>query len=120
MIGFWFLIILVAVAILCVGWIFERPGLIIASVLLLVLLGGASWYLNATEPGQRLQKSWQSETGDGLQRTITVYDVQGDIIKTYTGKFDVDYDANRIIFDDGHGKRHMIYYTTGTVTIDEN
>lgn len=47
-----------------------------------------------------------------------MYDINGKVIKAYDGKFDVDYDSNRMIFDD-NGKRHVIYYTTGTVTIDE-
>jgi len=41
------------------------------------------------------------------------------MIKTYDGKFDIDHDDNRIIFDDEQGKRHVIYYPTGTVVVDE-
>ena len=55
----------------------------------------------------------------GIQRKVTVYDMEGDIIKEYEGKFDVDYDNDRIIFDDEHGLRHIIYYPTGTVIIDD-
>jgi hypothetical protein len=46
-------------------------------------------------------------------------DVTGNLLKTYEGKFDIDYDDNRIIFDDETGKRHVIYYPTGTVIVDE-
>lgn len=30
------------------------------------------------------------------------------------------YKCDRILFDDEQGKRHVIYYPTGTVTVDEN
>lgn len=30
------------------------------------------------------------------------------------------YDSERIIFDDETGKRHIIYFITSTVIIDEN
>lgn len=87
-------------------------------VLLIAIIGGSQFYLNGTENGERMKKSWVSETGGGIERVVTVYDINGKVIKTYDGKFDVDYDSNRMIFDD-NGKRHVIYYTTGTVTIDE-
>ena len=35
------------------------------------------------------------------------------------GKFNVDYNNSRIIFDDENGKRHIIYYSVATVVIDE-
>ena len=81
---------------------------------------GASAYLHNTESGQRAVKTWQSETSGGIERTVTVYDINGSPIKSYTGRFDVDYDGNRIIFDDENDKRHIIYYPTGTVIVDEN
>ena len=62
----------------------------------------------------------QSDFGGGIERTVTVYDIDGEIIQEYSGKFDVDYDSERIKFDDENGERHVIYYTTGTVIIDEN
>ena len=48
-----------------------------------------------------------------------VYDMDGDIIKEYEGKFDIEYDDDRILFDDENNLRHIIYYPTGTVIIDE-
>ncbi len=61
----------------------------------------------------------KSNTAGGITRIVTVYDVNGKEIQKYEGKFDVAYDSNRIKFDDEQGKRHIIYYTTGTITIDE-
>ena len=70
---------------------------------------------------KRFFKNMDSEWGDGLHRTVDVYDVNGDKIKEYSGKFDITFDKNtrRIIFDDENGKRHIIFPGTSTVVIDE-
>ena len=77
------------------------------------------WYFNHTESGKRAMKSQESNFNGGITRKVSVYDVQGDVIAEYQGKFDVDYDNDRIVFDDELGHRHIIYYPTGTVIVDE-
>ena len=89
----------------------------IAAVILIYF--GFRWYYANTATGSRALKTQESNLSNGIERTVKVYDVQGDLIKEYSGKFDVDYDDDRIIFDDEEGKRHIIYYPTGTVIIDE-
>lgn len=96
---------------LCIG-----AGIIIS----VALMFGMLFYYNFTASGKRAYKTQKSELQNGIDRTVTVYDMEGDIIKTYSGKFDVTYDSDRILFDDEQGKRHVIYYPTGTVTVDEN
>ena len=88
---------------------------ILSSITLMLML----WYYNSTARGQRAIKTQESNLNNGISRTVEVYDATGNLIKTYDGKFDIDYDDDRIIFDDEHGKRHVIYYPTGTVIIDE-
>lgn len=83
------------------------------------LLGFMLWYFGSTETGKRAMKSQESNFNGGIERTVKVYDIKGDIIAEYEGKFDVDYNESRIIFDDENGKRHIIYYKTATVIIDE-
>ena len=91
-----------------------------ALIIILVIIAGIILYcIFGTESGQRAIKDFQSNFAGGLQRTVTVYDMEGDVIKEYSGKFDVEYDSDRIKFDDENGKRHVVYYTTGTVVIDE-
>ena len=89
---------------------------IIASVL---VLGFMLWYFGSTEKGKRAMKTQESNFNGGIERTVKVYDIKGDIIAEYEGKFDVDYNESRIIFDDERGKRHIIYYKTATIVIDE-
>ena len=92
----------------------------IAILSFLIMFGGFSLYYNNTESGKRSLKSWESNIDGGIERTVTVYNIDGEIIQQYSGKFDVDADEKRIIFDDENNKRHMIYWTTGTVIIDED
>ncbi|MPN22300.1 hypothetical protein SDC9_169683 [bioreactor metagenome] len=83
-------------------------------------IGGLVWS-SGTEAGKRAYKDQQSNVSGGIERTVRVYDFEGDLIQEYTGKFDVETDdESYILFDDASGKRHIIYYTTGTIIIDEN
>lgn len=88
----------------------------------IVSMAYSIWHCTNTASGVRHVKDFQSEISNGIERTITVYNLNGEIIKIYTGKFDVDssQETGRIKFDDEEGKRHIIYNTTGIITIDEN
>lgn len=105
------------------GACLEKSGIAITTaltiLLIIALLIGMLAYYRNTESGKRAMKSWKSELNEGIKRTVRVYDMEGDLIQEYSGKFDIDYDDDRIIFDDQNGKRHVIYYPTGTVIIDE-
>ena len=90
-------------------------GMIVSTI----LLGFMLWYFGSTEKGKRAMKSQESNLNGGIERTVKVYDIKGKIIAEYEGKFDVEYNESRIIFDDENGKRHIIYYKTATVVIDE-
>lgn len=65
-------------------------------------------------------KDYSSDYGGGLHRTVKVYDIDGDLVAEYTGKFDVETDNETyILWDDEMGKRHIIYFSTFNVIIDE-
>ena len=90
-------------------------GLLVAAALII----GTIVYSN-TEAGKRAYKDQESNFSSGITRTVTAYDINGNIIEQYSGKFDVETDNNGyILFDDENGKRHIIYFTTGTIIIDE-
>ena len=67
----------------------------------------------------RAMKDMQSDINGGLRREIIVYDCVGNKLYEYTGKFDVDYSDERVLFDDENGNRHAIYFKSGTVIINE-
>lgn len=94
-------------------------GFLVGIILSGIVLGIMLFYFNNTASGKRAFKSQESNFNNGIERSVEVYDATGNLLKTYSGKFDVDYDDNRIIFDDENNKRHVIYYPTGTVIIDE-
>lgn len=91
--------------------------IIIVAVVVFVLI--SLYVMFGTQSGQRAIKDFQSDWTGGINRVVTVYDVNGNVIKTYEGKFDIEYDSDRIKFDDEDGKRHIIFYSTGTVIVDE-
>lgn len=91
-------------------------------ILVVTILGcfGVCWYQLNTESGKRAYKDQQSNLNGGITRTVQVYDVNGQLIKEYSGKFDVETDKETyVLFDDEDGKRHIVYFTTGTIVIDE-
>lgn len=92
---------------------------LIAVIVLVITIIVQIWFYGNTASGARAIKSQKSELTNGLKRDVKVYSADGKLLQEYTGKFDVDYDNDRIVFDDEKGKRHTIYYPTGTVIIDE-
>lgn len=69
----------------------------------------------------RYIKDLDSNYGGGLHRTVRVYDMEGDLVAEYSGKFDIETDhTNYILWDDEQGKRHIIYFSTFNVIVDEN
>lgn len=98
-------------------------GVIIEIVVIASMIIGCGVYNTRTESGKRHLKSWESETSGGINRTVTVFDIEGDELAKYTGKFDIEESSQegvvKIKFD-CEGKRHIIYAQTGTVLIDEN
>lgn len=122
-------IITVIVGVCITAWCIQEEsagGAIVSLVISLLIagafIGGAIFYLN-TESGKRAIKDLESETNGGIDRIVSVYDVSGEMIKSYEGKFDVEVGNSNgnpyIVFDDENNKRHIVYYTTGTIFIDE-
>lgn len=60
-------------------------------------------------------KSTVSDLTGGLDRTVTVYDYNGEAIKSWTGHFDVSESENEVYFD-LNGKRVIIH---GGIVINE-
>lgn len=87
-----------------------KIGILTIGIVSLVSFSGctASW--------DRSMKSTVSNWTGGLNRTVTVYDYNGQEIKSWTGKFDVTEDDNEVYFDGENGKRVIIQ---GGIVINE-
>ena len=78
-----------------------------------------NWWYSSTEEGKRAVKTQDSNFNGGITREVMVYDMDGDLLAEYRGRFDVDYTDERVMFDDENGQRHIIYFKSGTVIINE-
>lgn len=126
-IGLFFIIVCgVIVTGLCIWWGVETKKAIAywcavgAFVLTVAISAIFIWYRMTSASGRRVLKDQQSNLNGGIERVVSVYDIDGDLIAQYSGKFDIETDRESyILFDDEQGKRHIIYYTTGTIIVDE-
>lgn len=126
---YWVLYAIIALAIFLVSFLLGSQtyneklgatiGAVIGIVIDVIILFTMLWWFSHTASGARELKTEQSNFDKGINRQVTVYDVNGDVIQQYRGKFDIEYDDDRILFDDEKGMRHIIYYPTGTVIVDE-
>lgn len=98
---------------------YHPVGLVIVGIVLACLWGFGIFYFGHTESGKRALKNQNSELNGGIEREVNVYDVEGDLIQSYRGKFDIEYENERILFDDENGNRHIIYFKTGTIIVNE-
>lgn len=94
---------------------------ITALIVSIALFIGMRWYYSSTAPGSRAMKDQQSNLGNGLERAVTVYNINGEEVWNYTGKIDLTYDEDgSIYFDDAQtGKRTIIYNPAGITIIEE-
>lgn len=92
---------------------------VVSTILIIVMWFGGIWYYTSTESGKRAVKSQDSNFHGGIEREVIVYDMDGDEIERFRGRFDVDYSDERIMFDDENGNRHVIYFKSGTVIVNE-
>ena len=115
----WALVLFIAFEASRKGALSRKITVAVMTVLSLIVLGIMLWYYQSTAQGSRALKTQRSNFSHGIEREVEVYSMDGKLIKTYKGKFDLEYDDDRILFDDENGDRHIIYYQTGTVFIDE-
>ena len=82
---------------------------IIAGFISFIALGGMLWYFNCTADGQRKIVDQRSNLSNGLDRVVTVYTADGDVIAQYEGQIDIEANDGGYIKFDFEGKRYMYY-----------
>lgn len=117
-IGAWFLFIVVAimilgagvsVAVMCDSVAAKIISAFIAFILIAVLFWGLSWYYRNTASGQRALIDQKSELNNGLERTVTVYTADGEVLAQYTGNIDIEGNDGGYVLFDYNGKRYTYY-----------
>lgn len=91
---------------------------VVGVMLIFALLFGMLWYFNNTASGQRALLDQKSNFNNGIERTVTVYTANGDVIAQYTGKIDIDTNDGGYVKFDFEGNRY-IYYNCFIETIAE-
>ena len=87
-----------------------RIAVIITAVLILVgVFFGLNWYFKNTASGQRAVVDQKSNLNNGLERTVTVYTANGDVIATYEGEIDIETNDGGYIKFDFEGNRYIYY-----------
>lgn len=82
---------------------------VMCCILVLVLVFGTGYlYQNNTASGRRELVDQRTEFQNGLERTLIVYTADGQILKEYKGKFDIQADNEYVKFD-WNGKRYIYY-----------
>ena len=90
---------------------------VVCVILVIALLLGMRWFFNNTASGQRALVDQKSNIS-GIDRTITVYTANGDVIAEYSGKIDIETNAGGYVKFDFEGKRY-IYYNCFVETVAE-
>jgi hypothetical protein len=62
-------------------------------------------------------ENFQSETSNGIEREITVYNADGKPIMHFKGKFDVSHSNRSLQYVDQHNHKHNIYFGDNTTVI---
>ena len=85
-------------------------------VVAIVAMLAMRWYFANTASGQRALTDQRSNLNNGIERTVTVYTANGDVIAQYEGKIDIAANDGGYIKFDFDGKRY-IYYNCFVETI---
>lgn len=78
-------------------------------ILVAALFCGIRWYFQNTASGQRALTNQKSELRNGLERTITVYTADGNVIAEYSGRIDLQANSGGYVLFDYEGKRYAYY-----------
>ena len=77
-------------------------GVLVALIMVMCSMAGcATW--------DRFVTDVKSDVGNGLNRTITVYTANGEVIAQYKGKIDIEQTDGGYVKFDFNGKRYMYY-----------
>ncbi|MCP0885901.1 hypothetical protein LB941_00950 [Ligilactobacillus sp. WILCCON 0076] len=91
--------------------------IIVVGVIIFGIGSCSYWYLNHTASGVRTVKDFKSETSNGIEREITVYNADGKAIMHFKGKFDISHSSRSLQYVDQQNRKHNIYFGDNTTVI---
>lgn len=98
-----------------------RGGGIIA-----ILVVALTIYLVVNSSGcKRQQVRWESEYSYGIERKVTMYSINGEVVREWEGRIDVEYRGNAtadLMFFDKNGEateRLVVSYGCGQLVVEE-
>lgn len=77
-------------------------------ILCVVLMAMMAIGVAGCESLERTTKDISSEFG-GLNRKVTAYDYNGNVLYEYTGKIDIEMNETKVLFNTEEGKRVVLY-----------
>lgn len=115
--GIIILIVFFVIAVVCVGFLNagfmskkqRAIGIAVSAVIVLALTYGGWWFFTQTATGSRALVDFRSDVNNGLERTVTVYTANGEIIAQYTGRIDIEGNDGGYVLFDYEGKRYTYY-----------
>lgn len=82
---------------------------VLTGALVIALGMGLKWFFANTASGQRALVDQKADLENGLERTVTVYTANGDIIAQYSGKISIEGNDGGYVLFDYNGKRYVYY-----------
>ncbi len=106
-------IIVVAIGLIALfDWDKVWKRILVAVVAIGAIIGlffGVRWYFQNTASGQRALTDQKSELNNGLERVITVYTADGEVIAQYKGQIDIEGNDGGYVVFDYEGHRYTYY-----------
>lgn len=84
-------------------------SVIVSIVLTILLYCGFNWYFTSTASGKRAMIDERSELNNGLDRVITIYTADGNVLAEYEGNIDIEANDGGYVIFDYDGKPYMYY-----------
>lgn len=99
----------------------KKKILVTTIIIVIAVIGVILFIIFGTAGGKRWQKNIESNLNDGLNREIIVYNADGSVIYTETGKFDISYGEGRLEYIDAETslKTNIYIGYNATVIVNE-
>lgn len=97
-------------ALLSFGRLDAKIVVVFVTIILIVgMFFGFRWYFTSTASGQRALTDEKSNLANGLERSITIYTANGEVMAHYEGRIDIEGNDGGYVIFDYQGHRYTYY-----------